>query len=200
MQGTSYVLIVVRFVEMSRPEAEAFLDRFLSETPQQLERLRRLATTTGGPRPEALDLSPGSLTPLWTWAAPRLAFRSGYTPPPLGEPGGRVPLDALEPEGQLPSWFDPVVPGWARWSADSLWLIDGLARYLGETLVTHVPRARWAAGHARTKGYVYQHQPVVTGLPTDDSQPMASVTIIAARVLLPSPGPTTLRDLYDAWT
>jgi hypothetical protein len=191
---------MVKFVEMSRAEGKAFLDRFLRETPEQLERLRELAAATGGPRPEELDLTPASLTPLWTWAMPRLRWRSGYTPPPLGEPGGRVPPEALEPEDQLPSWFDAGIPGWARWSADSLWLIDGLARYLGETLIAHVPRAKWVAGHARTKGYMYQNHPVVTGLPTDDSEPMDSVGVIAARELLQLPGPNTLRDTYDAWT
>lgn len=191
---------MVRFVELSRSEAKAFLDRFLGETPDRLAWLRELAATSGGPAADRLDLTPASLDPLWAWAAPRLSWRDGYTPPAPGEPGGRVPLDVLEPEDQLPTWFDPVVPGWARWSADSLWLIDGLARYLGETLVVQIPTARWVAGHARTKGYIYQNHPVVTGLPSDDSEPMASVAIVASRVLLPTPGPSTLRDLYDAWT
>jgi hypothetical protein len=173
---------------------------FISEMPQQLNRLRELCATTGGPRPEQLDLTAPSLGPLWAWAAPRLSWRAGYTPPAPGEPGGRVSPDTLEPDDQLPSWFDPIVPGWARWSASSLWLIDGLARYLGETLITEVPKSRWAAGHSRTKGYMYQNHPVVTGLPADDSEPMDSVAIIASRVLLPTPGPGSLRDLYDAWT
>ena len=64
---------MVRFVELSRPEAKAFLDRFQRQTPQQLERLRQLATTTGGPQPEQLDLTASSLSPLWTWATPRLS-------------------------------------------------------------------------------------------------------------------------------
>lgn len=191
---------MVRFIELSRPEARAFLDRFTSETPQHLDRLRERAGATGGPPPEQLDLTASSLNRLWTWAAPRFSWRDGYTPPAPGEPGGRVSLDALEPEDQLPSWFDPLVPGWARWSADSLWLIDGLGRYLGQTLVEEIPGAKWVAGHSRTKGYLYQNHPVITGLPADDSQPMASVAIIASRVLLPTPGPSTLRDLYDAWT
>lgn len=191
---------MVRFVQLTRSEAKAFLDQFLAETPQALDRLRELAASSGGPRAEELDLTAASLDPLWTWAAPRLSWRDGYTPPPPGDPGGRIAPDALEPEDQLPSWFDPVVPGWARWSAASLWLIDGLARYLGETLVAEVPKATWTAGHARAKGYQYENHPVVTGLPADDSEPMASVAIIASRVLLPTPGPSTLRDLYDAWT
>ena len=56
------------------------------------------------------------------------------------------------------------------------------------------------AGHARPKGYLYQNHPVLTGLPSDDSEPMASVAIIASRVLLQTPGPRTLRDLFDVWT
>ena len=127
---------MVRFVELSRPEAKAFLDRFQRQAPQQL------------------DLTSSSLSPLWTWATPRLSWRSGYAPPTPGEPDGRLPLDVLELEDQLPSWFDPVVPGWARWSVDSLWLMDGPARYLGQRLVTQVPGAKWMAAHSRTKDYV----------------------------------------------
>jgi hypothetical protein len=191
---------VVEFVRLSRGEAKAFLLRFVSETPERLEQLRELVTVAGGPEADALDLTPASLDPLWRWAAPQLSWRDGYVPPPPGEPGTRVALDGIEPEDLLPSWFDPHVPGWARWSATSLWLIDGIARYLGETLVAQVPRARWAVGHSRTRGYMYQNHPVVTGLPLDEAQPMASVAIIASRVLLPTPGPRTPRDLYDAWT
>ena len=191
---------MVRYMGLSRSEAKSFLARFLGETPQSLARLLELAATTGGPRSKELDLTAASLDPLWTWAAPRLSWREGYSPPAPGEAGGRVALNALEPEDLLPSWFDPVVPGWARWSAGSLWMIDGLARYLGETLVAEVPKAKWVAGHARPKGYVYQNHPVLTGLPSDDSEPMASVAIIASRVLLPTSGPRTLRDLFDAWT
>ncbi|MFC3689271.1 hypothetical protein [Aquipuribacter hungaricus] len=191
---------MVRFVALSRPEAAAYLERFLGETPQALARTVELAASLDGPRPGIFDLSAASLDPLWGWAAPLLSWRDGYTPPAPGEPGGRVPLDVLEPEDELPSWFDPVVPGWARWSAESLSLIDGLARYLGETLVREVPTARWVAGHARARGYMYQNHPVVTGLPVDDSEPMASVAVIASRVLLPTPGPRTLGDLFHTWT
>ena len=191
---------MVRFVDMSRAQARTFLDGFRGELTPRLAALRSEAAASGGPSPRELDLTPASLGPLWAWAAPRLSWREGYEPPPPGQPGGRVALTDLEPPEQLPSWFDPIVPGWARWAPASLWLIDGLARYLGETLVVHVPGARWAAGHARARGYVYENHPVVTGLAVDDSEPMGSVAIIAARVLLPTPGPATLHDLYTAWT
>lgn len=190
---------MVRFVEMSRPEARAFLERFLAETPGRLQALREQCSSTGGPSAQSLDLTPDSLDPLWSWAAPRLAWRDGYQSPPPGEPGGRVPLDQLEPEDQLPSWFDPVVSGWARWSAESLWLLDGLARYLGETVLASVPGARWTAGHARRRGYAYENHPVLTGLPAEDIAPVWSTAIVAARALQPGPGPASLKALHDVW-
>jgi hypothetical protein len=88
-----------------------------------------------------LDMTPGSLEPLWSWAQPRLSWREGYQPPPRGLPGPRVPLEDLEPIEELPAWFVPDL--WSDFSASSLWLIDGLARYLGECLLDHVPGARW---------------------------------------------------------
>jgi hypothetical protein len=80
-----------------------------------------------------------------------------------------------------------------------LWLIDGLARYLGEVVRTSAPSVRWGAGHARRKGYAYENHPVLTGLPAEDVAPVWSTVIVAGRVLLPSQGPASLRALHDVW-
>jgi hypothetical protein len=53
-------------------------------------------------------------------------------------------VEVLEPLEELPAWFDPALLRWPAFSASSLWLIDGLARYLGECLRDHVPGARWS--------------------------------------------------------
>lgn len=191
---------MVSFLTMGALEAKAFLASFLETTPQRLKELRQQSSTQGGPPPEVLDLTPASLEPLWSWAHPRLSWREGYQPRPWGQSGPRVPVEGMEPLGELPAWFDPALSRWSAFSASSLWLIDGLARYLGQCLLEHVPGARWEVGKAR-KGYVYQNHPVIVGLPlSDPAQPMWSVSIIAGRALQPSPGPSTLMDLYTVWT
>ena len=65
---------------------------------------------------------------------------------------------------------------------------------------TTFPAPRWEVGKAR-KGYVYQNHPVIVGLPVGDPvEPMWSLSILAGRALQPSPGPSTLMDLYTVWT
>ena len=191
---------MVSFLTLKAPEAKAFLASFLEATPQRLDELRQQCATQDGPPPEVLDLTPSSLEPLWSWAQPRFSWREGYQPRPLGEPGPRVHVEVMEPLEELPPWFDPPLLRWSAFCPSSLWLIDGLARYLGQCLLDHVPDARWEVGKAR-KGYVYQNHPVIVGLPVGDPvQPMWSVSIIAGRALQPSPGPSTLMDAFTAWT
>jgi hypothetical protein len=56
-------------------------------------------------------------------------------------------------------------------------------------------------GKSRRKGYFFQNHPVIVGLPVGDPvEPMWSVSILAGRALQPSPGPSTLMDLYTVWT
>lgn len=184
----------------TRREAAGLLATFLARTPARLDELRAEAADSGGPPPGSLDLSTDSLGPLWEWAAPRFAWRPGYAPPPFGLPGPRVDPHAVEPAATLPEWFDPDLH-WNRLSLQSVWLVDGLARYLGECLLREVPGARWTVGRSWRRGYVFQNHPVIRGLPVGGPlQPMWSVSILAARALQPSPGPATPADLVAACT
>ena len=117
-------------------------------------------------------------------------------------PGPRIAADQLEPADQLPSWFHhPSAASYARFSAGTLWLIDGLGRYLGETVLATVPGTSWAAGHSRTKGYMFHNQPVISGLAEEES-PFHTLGILVGRALRAEPvrGVASLRDVYDVWT
>lgn len=190
---------MVAFVNMTRAEGKAYLQQFLGENDAALARLHEQAAGSGGPT--TLDLSPASLGPLWDWAVPRASWRDGWVPVPLGEMPGQIYAQDLEPADQLPSWFAfPSVN--ARFSAETLWLLDGLGRYLGQTLVASVPGAKWVAGHNRHKGYMYENHPVVRIGP-QEWEPMHSAGIVLGRALAPwsaGPGPASLADLYTAWT
>lgn len=193
---------MVEFVGMSRGEARVYLARFLDEMEAGVSRVVDEAAASGGPTAEAWDRTPASLGPVWEWAVPRLSWRPGYEPPALGMPGPRITDDQLEPLGQLPSWFHhPSAASYADFSADTLWLIDGLGRYLGQTVLATVPGTSWAAGHSRNKGYMFQNQPVVRGLAEEES-PFHTMAILVSRTLQPEPvrGIASLRDVYDAWT
>jgi hypothetical protein len=188
---------VVQFVSMTRAQAGEYLARFLAEMPASEQRLADTAAATGGPPPELLDHTPESLGLLWQWVTTRLAWRDGYTPPPLGMPGPRIDPADLEPPEQLPSWFHhPSGAGYAEFSADTLWLIDGLGRYLGNTVVHTMPGTQWKAGHARATGYALQNQPVIAGL-GDEIMTIEVCAALAAKAL--RGGQRTLRDAYDNW-
>lgn len=188
---------MVEFVSMTRAQAGEYLARFLAEMPACEQRLADTAAATGGPPAKTLDHTPESLGPLWAWATTQMAWRPGYTPPPLGMPGPRIDPATLEPAESLPSWFHhPSGAGYAEFSAQTLWLIDGLGRYLGNTVVATVPGTRWKAGHARAKGYALQNQPVIAGL-GDEISTIEACAALAARAL--TGGQRTLRDAYDNW-
>ena len=188
---------MVEFVSMSKLEAEEYFQRFMAEMPACERRLADTASATGGPSPQSLDHAPESLGRLWEWAATRLAWREGYEPPALGLPGPRIDAEDLEPADQLPSWFHhPSGVGYARFSPETLWLIDGLGRYAGNTLVETVPGTRWKAGHARTKGYMFQNQPVVAGL-GEEIMPIQVCAVLASKAL--TGGQRSLREAFDNW-
>lgn len=196
---------MVAYRQLTARQAQEQLRLFCAETPQRLDELREVVGSTGGPAASALDLSPGSLGPLWEWARPRLAWREGWQPPVGAEPPRRIAPEELEPAEVLPSWFDPAVPGWATFSAPTLWLVDGIARYLGECLIAEVPRARWGVGRSLRRSYVYRNHPVVQRLPIGECQPMVLVANTARRALTPSTGPAytgpiALLDVYRVWT
>lgn len=196
---------MVIYVDMTLTEAKALLATFVSNTPQRLDQLRQRSAASGGPSPEDLDLGPASLDRLWAWATPQFAWRDGYDPPPDHEPGPRHPARPLEPDDQLPEWFDPRALDWWRFSADTLWLIDGLARYLAESVIAHVPTAHWTVGRARTRSYAFQNHIVMDGIPFGDQvEPMWSVTILVSRALQPDSiyqrGARSLREVDDIWT
>lgn len=191
---------MVEFVSMSKAEAKEYLEQFLREMPSALERLRSQSSVTGGPE---LDGSVASLDELWAWALPRFQWREGYVPPALGQPGARISADQLEPADDLPSWFHhPSAAGYARYSVETIWLVDGLARYLGELVVANVPGAGWRVGNARRKGYLFQNQPVVGGLGGDEQSPLHTCGILVGRALRPEsvPGVQSPRDAYLSWT
>lgn len=188
---------MVEFVSMSKLEAEEYFQRFMAEMPACERRLADTPSATGGPSPQSLDHAPESLGRLWERAATRLAWREGYEPPALGFPGPRIDTEDLEPADRLPSWFHhPSGVGYARFSPETLWLIDGLGRYAGNTLVETVPGTRWKAGHARTKGYMFQNQPVVAGL-GEEIMPIQVCAVLATKAL--TGGQRSLREAFDNW-
>jgi hypothetical protein len=187
------------FEELSDKEAQAYFDKFIGAMPSQLDRLRQMSESTGGPTAKDLDLSINSLQPIWEWAAGRVAWRPGYVGAPAGEPQPLVDLATVEPAQDLPEWFSDWPQLWAQFSAPTLWLIDGFGRYLGETLVASFPGAKWKIGKSHVKGFVFQNHPVVSKVPlVGDVEPIRS-TFSFVRQQLDGRSYATPYELLSRW-
>lgn len=190
------MLAYTNFASMTEPEAKAYLDQFLAEMRPSLV---RFATNIDSDLTYSVD----SLRWAWDAVRPRLAWRSGYLPPNPGQLGPRIRTEELEPPLDLPSWFHhPSGAGYARFSAETLWLIDGAGRYLGEILIRHIGGA-WESGDDPTKGYMFQNQPVFAGITPQPVSPIQTCAVLAARALRGGPPgitPRTLVDVYEEWS
>ncbi len=166
------------FTSLSKQEAEAYRAQFVDETPSALEWLSSEWAASGRDIAE-LDFSPASLTPLWEWARTRVRPRAE------GEP-----LTAA------PSWTGETKLH-RRLSNDTLRVLDATARYFAEVILRNVPGTTWSVGSAKTKGYVDQNWPVVSGL-ADVVNPVRLVLVAASSGLDGVPvSPNRLRELYD---
>src|SRR4051812_46849925 len=106
------------FVAMTGSQAEDYLLGFLDEMASCLDRFRSSIQVE-------LTFSPESLATVWNALLPHLAWREGWAPPEDGRPGIPIPDDAMESAERLPSWFHhPSGVGYARFSVQTLWLID----------------------------------------------------------------------------
>ncbi|TIC87461.1 hypothetical protein E8D34_10065 [Nocardioides sp. GY 10113] len=188
------------FVAMTRTEARSYLERFLAETPDRLAWLADLSAGAGGPKASDLDFSVESVDALWEWAVPRLAWRTGYQPPTsAADVRPRFNPNYLEGPAELPSWFrHPSGVGLARFSADTLWLIDALARYVGEVAIRCIPGSRWASGSTRPKGNMVANQPVLAGS-LDEASPIHACVEAVDRTLSPLLEPETLGEILMYW-
>lgn len=183
------------FTAMDTTDADEYLHRFLDE---QADALQRYSASVSIP----LEYTPDSLDAVWDATLPHLDWRHGYVPPALGQPGPAINSDQLEPAEALPSWFHhPSGAGYARFSASTLWLIDGAGRYFGEFLVRTMS-AKWASGRSQVKNYLYRNQPVVTGVGLVPISPFQTCAVLSSRALRAGPerGPRTLRDVWGQLT
>lgn len=187
-------------VSMTRAEARAYLAQFLAEMPTCFERLKQQCADTGGPQESELDFTPESLEGLWDWAAPRFRWRETYTPPASpGELRRQFDPDDLEPPEELPSWFHhPSGHGLAEFSAETLWLIDSVGRYLGQTVVDSVPNTRWTLGASRPKGNMLANQPVLGGLSYEVS-PLITCVVLTSQTLTEWEQTTPLFEAYEQY-
>jgi hypothetical protein len=123
------------YEEMSRKEAQKWLDWFVAEMPARIELLLRAVEATDGPAVE-LDFSPKSLDHLWSWAT---------------EFFGGLPMDEAEFQSYCSSLPEHAKADFSR--TDLLVLSLGtkilsidIGFYFASMLFDAVPEAEWGLG------------------------------------------------------
>lgn len=191
------------FQQLPRAEAKEYLQQFVAEQPASRERLAGMLRAAGADPALTHDLSPEGLDPLWDAAqAWEVGWQEGYEPPPApGAPPVSTPtLEALGPLDQLPSWFVHDRRQSMRYSPETLWVVDVLARHLGEVVLAEHPSLRWTLGPAKPANNVDRNYPVV-GTAKAWVNPLRVVSgLVGKRLTHSMGGPTTLRELYERQT
>jgi hypothetical protein len=175
---------MIDFGVLDRAAAQAYCDAYAyaAAVPERVRWLRSAVLRTGGPA-NAVDGSPGSLDPLWTWAWQRLR-----------EPGGPV----VDLPGR-PPWYSPDRP--SRYLSDgALWIIDALGCYLAALAQQAIPAAEWAV-YRMPKKYkdIDQNRAMLFGLPRErpaDPARMVYGDVIGTVIHGEPVDPLSLRRLY----
>lgn len=186
------------FPSLSRREAQAYLDEYLTEMPPSATRLAHTLEEQAVDSSLASNFSPSSLNSLWQAVAPLVAWQDLYQPASPPERWSPIaPLEGLGDLSALPSWFTTTtVYGLEHFSPPTLWIIDGVARHLGNVLM-HTEGWVWKVGRGRS-GYIFQNQPVIAG-PLNEHSPLMSMAVIVSRHLKGEEGPGTLLATYENW-
>lgn len=185
----------IRLGELSPAEARAVLDRYVAGQPERLAAFRAEVERRGGPA-DRLDLSIGSLGPLWRWFLeehrPRRWFGGPHRMP--STPASDEQLRRSDP----PWWYDHhpelgqiLGPYLAR-------LVTGLADYFFACAIHARPGSRWALGTGRTYAY-FQHP--VLGLEGRGERDYANPLFAALQGLRgqANDDPDALQRLLERW-
>lgn len=194
------------FQKLSREDAKGYLTRFVAELPASSERLAGMLASAGAnsglahqTRPEALDM-------VWEVAISHwpMRWQDDYVhPQTTADPTiHKGTLGALGPRHLLPSWFIGDRIHALRFHQDTLWVIDVLARFLGQTLIEWKPSLAWAPGPARPANNIDRGYPVVAGSRTWVNPLRAVQGLVHRRITgADSFGVSfSLLATYDRWT
>jgi hypothetical protein len=192
--------LLVDFSELPIADAESYRRRYLEEQPERLRRFGRLVASTGGPAEEELDLSADSFDGVGRWLVELCRGRYGVlTGSPFmlpvaewrrqfpGEPDGLPPWCAPGAE-RAPSPLPPML----------LWIVDGLAAYLGECLIGEVEGLHWAVNDPPPRRRdVDEHETVVAGRGGFVLNPRRIAYGIALEAV--AEHGQRVRELHDIW-
>ena len=186
------------FHALSRQEAQSYLDQFRTEMPSSAARLAETLREQGADPALVGELDPSSLDKIWDAVAPLASWQDLYQPASPPDRWSPVaPVEGLGDLDALPSWFTTSTGyGLEHFSPRTLWIMDGVARHLGNVL-EHTEGWEWKVGRGRS-GYVFQNQPVIAG-PLNEHSPLMSMAVIVSRHLKGGESRDTLLETYTNW-
>ena len=118
------------FSKLNKQNAKAFFDKFMAGKNSSLENLFTISQQDSGPKRSDLDFSRDSLVKIWQWACPKLKT-----------------LETQPSTKDMPFWYDPMIRNaryaFVAFDPKVVRLVEGLAYYWGDTLVKHIPDAKW---------------------------------------------------------
>lgn len=189
------------FNQLSRADAKAYLNQFVAELPESRARLADMLTAAGKDPALASSPSPGSLEPIWEAAVGswHLGWQEGHDH--ATDPFSRrdPPLGALGPLEGLPSWFGHDRLHYAVFAPATLWVIDVLARHLGEVIAATYAHLTWRLGPARPANNVDRNM-LVVGTSRGWVEPRRLTRVLVWREIegrSDSTVPRTLLDVYE---
>ncbi|WP_210651813.1 hypothetical protein [Nocardioides sp. SYSU D00065] len=187
------------YASLTPEQADAYIARFMAEMDASRQRLADALERQGVDPALARDFTPGSLDAIWAPLIPLLEWQGRYqAPQPPHRPAAVSPLDGLGDLDALPSWFTADGGhGLQRFSPTTLWVIDGVARHLGNVLAVEHGWA-WQVGHGPTAGFAYENQPVVAG-GGDLWSPLMTTAVLVGRHLNGSEHASSPRATHDVW-
>lgn len=137
-----------RFATMPAVDAREVFDEFVRLHPRRVDDFLAAVGRRGGPLNE-LDLSVGSLEPLWEWFV-RAHRHRWYSSDPYRMPRHPLRLDEVRPDDPIP-WWAPFHPGFYLELGPRLaTLIEGFSAYVFESMLRAHPGSRWAMGKGRS--------------------------------------------------
>ncbi|MGQ1837460.1 hypothetical protein ACT4S2_03270 [Kocuria turfanensis] len=177
------------YITMTKRQAAAAFEEYLTERPPALEKLRAELAADGLDPDALLDGTPQSLTPLWRWGASRITVVEDED----------VPWD---PEAPPEPWW----PSWARYSSDIrhgtpvevVTLLDGFISYLGDVMAAGAPEATWQVCHHRVKRYWLQNHPVLAS-PLSDSNIYPPHMVALEANIMRRHGAPLREDRFSGW-
>ncbi|MDO4712206.1 MAG: hypothetical protein Q4A75_09525 [Peptostreptococcaceae bacterium] len=175
--------------DWTKEEAQYFYEWYLAEIPARIAELRRIYELTGGGGKEDLDLSQGSLIPLWSWFMKNAEI---------------VDLTAEEIEHDKAAHPEYMWSFLLSKKIITRWEVIGsfdIASYFASCFLKEYPdQLKWRL-FRNGKSFVYYNKPVLEGFHKGKvpMEPAGLLHVQMTKLIKGKSTPEALFDLFNVW-